>query len=67
MIEALHEGMQCHTCATRFTMSDHAKYREHLDWHFRQNKMEQEMMKVAKNRKWFYSVMVSEKCGSATK
>ncbi|CAL1540988.1 unnamed protein product [Lymnaea stagnalis] len=56
VIEQLHEGIQCHTCAARFTMSDHEKYRAHLDWHFRQNKMEQEMVKVAKNRKWFYSI-----------
>ncbi|KAK0064840.1 zinc finger CCCH domain-containing protein 13-like isoform X2 [Biomphalaria pfeifferi] len=55
VIELLHEGIQCHTCAARFTMND-VKYRAHLDWHFRQNKMEQEMVKVAKNRKWFYSI-----------
>lgn len=58
MIEQLHEGVQCHTCGARFTMDDHEKYRAHLDWHFRQNKLEQEMVKVAKNRKWFYSITV---------
>ncbi|XP_059165622.1 uncharacterized protein LOC131948122 [Physella acuta] len=56
VIEQLHEGIQCNTCAARFTMNDHEKYRAHLDWHFRQNKMEQEMVKVAKNRKWFYPI-----------
>ncbi|CAG5134321.1 unnamed protein product [Candidula unifasciata] len=56
VIEQLHEGVQCHTCAARFTLGDHEKYRAHLDWHFRQNKLEQEMVKVAKNRKWFYSI-----------
>ncbi|KAH9496037.1 hypothetical protein Btru_014990 [Bulinus truncatus] len=56
VIDQLHDGIQCHTCAARFTINDHEKYRAHLDWHFRQNKMEQEMVKVAKNRKWFYSI-----------
>ncbi|RUS85315.1 hypothetical protein EGW08_006916 [Elysia chlorotica] len=56
VVDQLHEGIQCHTCATRFVAQDHEKYRAHLDWHFRQNKLEQEMEKVAKNRKWFYSI-----------
>ena len=64
VVEQLHEGIQCHTCATRFVAGDHEKYRAHLDWHFRQNKLEQEMEKVAKNRKWFYSISVS--CETAT-
>lgn len=39
--------------------TDTEKYREHLDWHFKQNKREKEEMKVAKFRRWYYSILVS--------
>ena len=46
----------------RFVLEDEEKtekYREHLDWHFRQNRRERDEMKVAKYRQWYYGVNVS--------
>ncbi|CAE1234847.1 PCF11 [Acanthosepion pharaonis] len=55
-IEELYDGIQCSSCGIRFTVDDTEKYREHLDWHFRQNKREKDDYKVAKYRKWYYEM-----------
>lgn len=54
--DELYEGIQCSSCGIRFTVDDTEKYREHLDWHFRQNKREKDDYKVAKYRKWYYEM-----------
>jgi len=38
--------------------ADTEQYREHLDWHFRQNRKEKEEIKVAKFRRWYYAAAV---------
>ncbi|XP_013419945.1 pre-mRNA cleavage complex 2 protein Pcf11 isoform X2 [Lingula anatina] len=56
VIQRLYQGIQCSSCAVRFAVENTEKYREHLDWHFRQNKKEKEDAKVAKHRKWYYEM-----------
>ena len=46
-------GRPCPTCALRF--KDEASYKEHLDWHFKQNKREQNRARGAQSRMWFLS------------
>ncbi|KAL3864346.1 hypothetical protein ACJMK2_006037 [Sinanodonta woodiana] len=53
VISQLYSGIQCSSCGLRFTLDDTDKYREHLDWHFRQNKREKEEYKVKRSRNWF--------------
>ncbi|KAL3871728.1 hypothetical protein ACJMK2_039711 [Sinanodonta woodiana] len=53
VISRLYSGIQCSSCGTRFTLDDTDKYREHLDWHFRQNKRDKEEYKVIRCQKWF--------------
>ena len=52
--QSLYAGIQCSSCGSRFTPDRVDKYREHLDWHFRQNKREKQEIKVAKFRRWYY-------------
>lgn len=59
VIQRLYTGIQCSSCAQRFKVEETSKYREHLDWHFRQNKKEKEDAKVVKFRKWYYELHVS--------
>ncbi|KAL3880688.1 hypothetical protein ACJMK2_032908 [Sinanodonta woodiana] len=56
VINQLYSGIQCSSCGTRFTLDDTDKYREHLDWHFRQNKRDKEEYKVIRCQKWFYGM-----------
>lgn len=44
----------------RFTSSQTERYREHLDWHFRQNQREKDGARIMLHRKWFYSLDVSK-------
>ncbi|KAK6172253.1 hypothetical protein SNE40_015955 [Patella caerulea] len=55
-IQRLYSGIQCSTCGTRFVMDDTDRYREHLDWHFRQNKRGKDEFNMAKNRQWHYEI-----------
>ncbi|KAJ8297737.1 hypothetical protein KUTeg_024268 [Tegillarca granosa] len=56
VIQKLYAGIQCASCGTRFTGMQTEKYKEHLDWHFRQNKRDKEGTNVAKVRKWYYEI-----------
>ncbi|KAK3591756.1 hypothetical protein CHS0354_019528 [Potamilus streckersoni] len=56
VIDRLYSGIQCSSCGTRFTLDDTDKYREHLDWHFRQNKRDKKEYKVTRCKKWFYGM-----------
>lgn len=44
--QSLYAGIQCSSCGSRFTPERMDRYREHLDWHFRQNKREKQQIKV---------------------
>lgn len=57
--QKLYAGIQCASCGTRFTGMQTEKYKEHLDWHFRQNKRDKEGTNVAKVRKWYYEIKVN--------
>jgi pre-mRNA cleavage complex 2 protein Pcf11 len=59
VIEQLYAGFQCSSCGQRFTPGETEQYREHLDWHFRQNKKEKDVSKVTKYRTWYFSYLVS--------
>jgi pre-mRNA cleavage complex 2 protein Pcf11 len=64
MIQRLYSGVQCTSCGERFTLKDgekEAKYRQHLDWHFRQNRRGKTDMKLSSCRKWYYGIDVSLK------
>lgn len=47
-------GRPCPTCALRFKLE--AAYKEHLDWHFKQNKRENSRSRFAQSRAWFATV-----------
>jgi len=57
-IQQLYVGIGCSSCGLRFKSETADKYTEHLDWHFRQNRREKEELKVAKNRQWYYDIVV---------
>lgn len=57
IISALYSGMQCSSCGVRFPPEHTMKYsRQHLDWHYRQNKKKKHSVRKANSRKWFYDV-----------
>lgn len=58
-IQLLSVGIQCASCGLRFVPEQKDKYREHLDWHFRQNKRGKDQMNMPKHRDWYYTVTVS--------
>jgi len=50
------------SCGQRFNVEDDQKseiYKNHLDWHFRQNKKDKDDTKIARCKKWFYGTNVS--------
>ena len=57
----MYAGLQCTSCAARYNDDQQAEYKEHLDWHFRQNKRHTQDAKVVRHRKWFYDLAVSKK------
>jgi len=57
-IQQLYVGVGCSSCGLRFNSEAVDKYTDHLDWHFRQNRREKEETKVAKNRQWYYDIVV---------
>ncbi|XP_069130811.1 pre-mRNA cleavage complex 2 protein Pcf11-like [Argopecten irradians] len=56
VIQSLFSGIQCSACGQRFSASQTDRYREHLDWHFRQNRRDKDDAKVTKYRRWYYDV-----------
>ena len=62
VIQRMYGGIQCSSCGVRFITEDMDKYREHLDWHFRQNRRDKDGIKVAKFRQWYYTTNVSYVC-----
>lgn len=48
--------MQCSSCGLRYPPEQTLQYSHHLDWHFRQNKKQQESTKKANTRKFYFSV-----------
>lgn len=59
VIQRLYTGIQCQSCGLRFTAQQTEKYREHLDWHFRQNRRDKGIANVTKYRRWYYQINVS--------
>ncbi|XP_061164591.1 pre-mRNA cleavage complex 2 protein Pcf11-like [Saccostrea echinata] len=56
VFQRMYSGIQCTSCGMRFTSSQTEKYREHLDWHFRQNQREKDGARILLHRKWFYTL-----------
>ncbi|XP_033743780.1 pre-mRNA cleavage complex 2 protein Pcf11-like [Pecten maximus] len=56
VIQCLFSGIQCSACGQRFSAQQTERYREHLDWHFRQNRRDKDDAKVTKYRRWYYDV-----------
>ena len=52
--QSLYAGIQCSSCGLRFSQDGVQKYRDHLDWHFQQNKRKKQENKVTKFRQWNY-------------
>lgn len=48
--------MQCSSCGLRYPPEQTVQYSHHLDWHFRQNRRQQESTKKANARKFYFSV-----------
>ncbi|XP_018017984.2 uncharacterized protein LOC108674534 [Hyalella azteca] len=53
LVAYLYRGMQCSSCGMRYPAEQTVHYSQHLDWHFRQNKREQESTKKANTRKMY--------------
>ena len=49
----MHRGTQCSSCGLRFPIEQTVQYSQHLDWHFRMNKKQQDSMKKANLRKFY--------------
>lgn len=49
-------GMQCSSCGLRYPPEQTIKYSQHLDWHFRQNRRERDLVRKAHSRKWYYEI-----------
>ncbi|XP_032878420.1 pre-mRNA cleavage complex 2 protein Pcf11 isoform X1 [Amblyraja radiata] len=56
VISRLYTGIQCYSCGMRFTASQTDVYADHLDWHYRMNRMEKDITKKITYRKWYYSL-----------
>ena len=52
-------GEQCSSCGERFPCNEQNLYREHLDWHFRQNRKEKDGVRKVSSRAWYYDLNVS--------
>lgn len=48
--------MQCSSCGLRYPPEQTLQYSHHLDWHFRQNRRQQESTKKANTRKFYFSI-----------
>lgn len=55
LIECLYRGMQCSSCGLRYPPEQTLQYSHHLDWHFRQNRRQQESTKKANTRRFYFS------------
>ena len=55
LIEDLYSGMQCSACGLRFLSDQTAQYSNHLDWHFRQNKRQQDSTRKPNARKLYFT------------
>ncbi|ROT72760.1 hypothetical protein C7M84_008805, partial [Penaeus vannamei] len=56
LIEVIYRGMQCSSCGLRYPPEQTLQYSHHLDWHFRQNRRQQESTKKANTRKFYFSI-----------
>lgn len=50
-VSTLYSGWQCSSCGIRFPLDQTNKHRDHLDWHYQQNRQESS----AKSQKWYCS------------
>ncbi|PNF20268.1 hypothetical protein B7P43_G14856 [Cryptotermes secundus] len=53
-VAVLYSGIQCSSCGIRFPPEQIMKYRQHLDWHFRQNRRNKDNTRKARSREWYY-------------
>lgn len=56
VVSTLYSGFQCSSCGLRFPNEQSLKQRQHLDWHYRQNRRERDSARKAHSRKWYYEV-----------
>lgn len=50
-VSTLYSGWQCSSCGIRFPLDQTAKHRDHLDWHYQQNRRESNV----NSQKWYCS------------
>uniref|UniRef100_A0A8C4NF08 Pre-mRNA cleavage complex 2 protein Pcf11 n=1 Tax=Eptatretus burgeri TaxID=7764 RepID=A0A8C4NF08_EPTBU len=56
VIMRLYTGIQCYSCGMRFTAAQTEVYADHLDWHYRMNRMDKDVARKVTHRKWYYSI-----------
>ncbi|XP_036393585.1 pre-mRNA cleavage complex 2 protein Pcf11-like [Megalops cyprinoides] len=56
VVTKLYAGKQCSSCGLRFTATQTEEYRDHLDWHYRQNRTKKDISKGAACRGWYFGV-----------
>ncbi|PNF27040.1 hypothetical protein B7P43_G10416 [Cryptotermes secundus] len=55
LVALLHSGIPCSSCGVRFPAEERIKCRQHLDWHFRQNRRLKDSG-ANQSRGWYFSV-----------
>ena len=58
IINLLLRGVPCTSCGLRFTSDEKDDYQKHLDWHYRDNRMDKEGTKSI-SRNWYIHSDVS--------
>ncbi|XP_078475121.1 LOW QUALITY PROTEIN: pre-mRNA cleavage complex 2 protein Pcf11 [Lampetra planeri] len=57
VVQRLYSGIQCYSCGMRFTARQTDVYADHLDWHYRMNRMDKDLSKKVTHRRWYYSLV----------
>lgn len=54
-VHALYSGWQCSSCGIRFPIGETSTHRDHLDWHFQQNRKDKHATNDKQSRNWYIS------------
>ncbi|XP_029704451.1 pre-mRNA cleavage complex 2 protein Pcf11-like [Takifugu rubripes] len=56
VVTKLYSGTQCGFCSMRFSSRQPDLYRDHLDWHYRQNHNRKDPSKKVTHRRWYSGI-----------
>lgn len=67
IISALYSGTQCSSCGQRFPPDQTTKFKEHLDWHYQQNRTERNLERRQNSHQWYNKLDDWMQCGETEK